>query len=122
MRRLVVVLTAVVALAFAGCASDDKGSDSSAGDAPAAAGKTVKLEAVEFTFTPTEIALDPGASTLEVTNSDKVKHNITIADLDVDVDLDGGAVEKVPVDAKAGTYEFHCEYHPDQMKGTITVG
>jgi len=22
---------------------------------------------------------------------------------------------------KAGSYQYHCEYHPDQMKGTITV-
>lgn len=120
MRRLIRLSIATLAVvALAGCASDDKGSD--AQDVGAASGTTVKLEAVQFSFTPTELELDAGTSKLQVTNSDKVKHNITVDGLDVDRDVDGGSSIEVSVDAKAGTYPFHCEYHPDQMKGTITV-
>ncbi len=42
------------------------------------------------------------------------------ADLDEDVD----AGDSVTIDlggVEAGTYDFLCEYHPDQMTGTLEV-
>lgn len=123
MRRFTAVLAITLASAMfvAGCGSDGKSSAGSADASSAGSGKTVKVEADDFAFKPTDIELDPGSATLEVQNAGQVEHNITVEGLDVNKDLEAGETTKVAVDAKAGTYEFHCKYHPTQMKGTITV-
>ncbi len=118
MRRLTAAVAATLAVAtfVAGCGTDNKSSASGGG-------RTVKLEADDVYFKPTDIKLDAGkATTLEVENEGKVEHNITIEGLEVDKDLEAGKTTTVSVTPKAGTYQFHCEYHPTQMKGTITVG
>jgi plastocyanin len=39
----------------------------------------------------------------------------------VNKDVEGGKTIRVKATLKAGTYAFHCKYHPDAMKGTIVV-
>lgn len=120
MRRAPVMFAvALVVVAGAGCGSSGK--NNTAGSA--SAGKTVKIEADDFYFKPTDLKLTASTqSSLEIENEGKVEHNITIEGLGVDQDLEAGKTTHVSVPAKAGTYKFHCEYHPDKMKGTITVG
>ncbi len=90
--------------------------------APAASGPTTTITAKDFSFTPTAVQLTAGSNTLKVTNSGSAKHNLTVEGLKVNKDLPPGATQTVSVTAKPGTYKFHCEYHPTQMTGTITVG
>ncbi len=109
--------------ASGGSAYSQTGSGSgSTTSAPAASGPTTTITAKDFAFTPTAIQLTAGGNTLKVTNSDSAKHNLTIEGLKVNKDLPPGATQTVSLTAKAGTYPFHCAYHPTQMKGTITVG
>lgn len=118
MRRLTAAIAAtlVVATFVTGCGSSTKNTASGGSG-------TVKLEADDFYFKPTDVKLDAGkATTLEVENEGKVEHNLTIEGLKVDKDLEAGKTTKISLTSKAGTYTFHCEYHPSQMKGTITVG
>ena len=82
------------------------------------------MTAKDYSFTPTTIDLTAGKTvTISATNDGAAKHNLTIKGLKVNVELPPGSTKTATVKgAKAGTYEFHCEYHPTQMKGTITVG
>ena len=120
-RRL--ALAAVAALLVGGgaaCGSDDD--DEAAEDEPAVAdATTVALEAADISFTPTELELEAGETVIELENTGQLLHNLTIEDLEVDEDVEGGRSIEVPVTAEAGTYTFVCKYHADQMTGTITV-
>lgn len=121
----VVSIVAVGVLAGCGSSSGSKsgyGSTTKDTTAPAASGPTTNITAKDFSFTPTAIQLASGGNTLKVTNSGSAKHNLTVEGLKVNQDLPPGETQTVSVTAKPGTYKFHCEYHPTQMTGTITVG
>jgi plastocyanin len=108
---------AIVAAAgalLAGCGSSSK-SDSSSG------GPTVDLTAANISFDRTQIDVKAGAVTFVVKNNDKIEHNLTVDNGGVNKDVEGGRTVSAKATLKAGTYQFHCEYHPAQMKGTIVV-
>jgi plastocyanin len=115
MRRLTAATMGLLAAAavLTGCGSKSSGS---------ASGNATTLTAANISFSPTDIQLKSGKAEITVKNTDGVKHNLTIADLKVNKDLAPGATAKATFTAKPGTYQFHCEYHPSQMKGTVTVG
>ena len=126
MRRILLALGAVVALAAAGCggsnsSSTSSGSSSSASTAAASSsggGVAVKLA---------NIAFDPKAVTVKVgqkvtwTNDDSTDHNVT-ADSGADFKSDnfgkGGTFSFTPT--KAGTIKYECTIHPG-MVATLTV-
>lgn len=127
MRRPALLAAAVLlaGLGLAACGSDDNGGtigEGGGGDATTA--KQVTLTAKDTSYDQTSIQLVAGEDIQFVlTNQDTFEHNITVEDLEVHVDAEGGKTAKGDVvrSVKAGTYEYHCEYHPDRMKGTITV-
>jgi plastocyanin len=133
-RRIVVVIAALAAVGvLAGCGSSSSSGSGSSGaygktsnstSAPAATGTVADtFTARDFSYSPTSVQLTAGkAVTLKAVNDGAAKHNLTVKGLKVNVDLSPGSTKTVTVTPKAGTYEFHCEYHPTQMKGTITVG
>lgn len=130
------LLVAGGVLALAACGSSG-GSSSSGGGAygggggsssttaakaaAAKGGPVTDLTAKDFSFTPTAPNLAADGATIRVTNSGSVEHNLTVEGLKVDQDLPPGKAFDINVNAKPGTYQFHCEYHPTTMKGTITV-
>jgi plastocyanin len=117
MRRALSIL-AVIAItpALLGACS------SSGSSGKASGGKTVSLTAKDFSFTPSAVSVKQGKVTFSLKNSGSVEHNLSIEDLKVDKDVEAGETGSVTVDAKPGTFAFHCEYHPTKMKGTITIG
>jgi plastocyanin len=123
MRRILLGLCAVLALAAAGCGgSDDGGSTSSApastSSSSSGGGVAIKMQ---------NIAFDPKAVTVKVgqkitwTNDDTTDHNVT-ADSGADFKSDdfgkGATFEFTP--DKAGTIKYECTIHPG-MTATITV-
>ena len=112
MRTSVVAAFAVACgLVVGGC-----GSDSSGGGTP------VEITAMNTSFSMTDIKLPAGQKvTFTLKNADQVEHNLTIEGLKVNKDVEGGKSGSATVTPKAGTYPFHCEYHPDKMKGVVTV-
>ena len=137
---LIGVLAGVLALTAAGCGGGDDnegGSASATTAAPettAAASETtaaagggteneIKLVAQGFKFDKTSLDLKAGSSyTVEVTNGDSAEHSFTFEAASVDQDVEGNEDATVTFTAPAaGSYEFHCKYHPTAMKGTITV-
>jgi len=133
------VLVGVLALTAAGCGGDDNGGGANAGATSAAPGTTgatettaaaggggeneLKLTAKGIKFDTTSFDLTSGSSyTMEVTNQDSVEHSFTFPKGGADQDVEGGEDAKVTFTAPAaGSYEFHCKYHPSAMKGIITV-
>lgn len=140
MRRFLIVpavVFAVAALAACGSSSGSKsggssggspyggGSSSSGSSTSSASGGTgtpVALGAKDFSFSPTSLSIPAGGATIKITNTGSVEHNLTIEGTKVSKDAEAGGSATATVDLTAGTYSFHCKYHPTQMKGTITVG
>jgi plastocyanin len=90
---------------------------SSAGGTGAPAGSTVEIS--NFTFSAPPAA--PGA-TVTVANRDGVPHTVSADDSSFDSgNVDAGATGAFVAPSAPGTYQFHCEIHP-QMNGTLTVG
>jgi plastocyanin len=134
---LIGVLAGVLALTAAGCGGgDDNGGGSAsattaapaataAPETTAAAGgdNEIKLAASGFKFDKTSLDLKSGSSyTVEVTNGDSAEHSFTFEAASVDQDVEGNEDATVTFTAPAaGSYEFHCKYHPATMKGTVTV-
>jgi plastocyanin len=136
-RRLVIVpalVLAAAALAACGSSSSSSGSGgspygggsskktSSTSAAVGGSGASIPLGAKDFAFTPTALTVPAGGGTVKFTNTGSVEHNFTIDGQSVSKDAEAGGSATVKVDLPAGSYKFHCKYHPTQMTGTLTVG
>jgi plastocyanin len=132
---LIGVLAGVLALTAAGCGGGDNGGGdaSAATAAPAAPESTaaaggggeseIQLVTEGFKFDKASLDLKAGSSyKVEVTNKDSAEHSFTFDAANVDQDVEAGEDATATFTAPAaGDYEFHCKYHPAQMKGTVTV-
>lgn len=118
LRRVSIVL-ALTAVASLGAACGDDEGDSGA------QAQSTTVQAFDFYFEPTSLQFEPGAEvTLTLENVGEVAHSITIPDLDFEADAGGGdTVENtVTMPDEAGTFDFYCKYHPDDMTGTLSLG
>jgi plastocyanin len=127
-RRIhaVTALALALVLPLAGCGGgdDDDGGDSAASEQEQErpSGPTTDITARDFAFDPSEVTLEAGREvTIVLTNEDDAEHNITVEDLDVDEDAEGGQTGQATITPDAGSFDFQCKYHPNQMTGTITV-
>jgi plastocyanin len=125
------VLVGVLALVAAGCGGDDEGGGSASATTPApettAAGgggeNELKLVASGTAWDTDSLDMTAGAQvSVEVTNEDSFEHNFTFAEAGADQDVEGGEDATATFTAPAaGSYEFFCKYHPQAMRGTVTV-
>ena len=139
MKKLLILLTACLALgltlAACGDDNDDNGGGSSAGtttteqtDTTAAekpsggGGGTATVDIKDIQFNPKDITVKAG-TTVTWTNSDSIAHTVTKEDgpgADFDSgNVDGGATFEQTFD-EPGTVNYVCTIHPGQ-DGTITV-
>src|ERR1700687_5022798 len=81
----------------------------------------ITVTAVDFSLSPATITASAG-QLINVTfkNNGSVTHSFTVGSTDVGV-IAGGASGSGNFSAAAMTVEFHCKFHPTQMKGTITI-
>ncbi|MBA2608710.1 MAG: cupredoxin domain-containing protein [Actinobacteria bacterium] len=122
-RRVFTTAAALVFSAglFAACGGGGGNSDTASGDT-ASSGTALTVNATDFKFDPTTLTAKAGeAVTFTIKNDGKVTHNLTIEDLKVDQDVKDGKTASQTVTPKAGSFEYHCNYHPASMKGTLTV-
>jgi len=90
-----------------------------------AVSQNLSVEAFDFYFDPTALAVDVGAEvTVELTNGGSVSHSWTATDLDVETEAQSGQESSVTFTApnEPGSYDFFCKFHPDEMQGTISIG
>ncbi|HEX2295417.1 MAG TPA: cupredoxin domain-containing protein [Actinomycetota bacterium] len=80
----------------------------------------VELVAKGIEFEQTTLEASGGEISVFVDNQDQTLHTFTIEDV-VDLDVPGGKSARVTFEADPGEYEFFCEPHKDDMKGTLTV-
>jgi plastocyanin len=106
-------LTTLLLLPAAACAG------TASSDAAPVAAVNVDLPR-SYLFSPASISVKAG-TTVKWRNSDQFTHSVRLLD-------DGAMVgtmkpgEAVSFTfAKAGTYRYDCSFHPQNMKGTVTV-
>jgi plastocyanin len=125
----VLVLLVVVGLVSAGCSkkkdTTTAASESGGGTITIAgqsandhgektvSGGSLDVELDDFYFNPTTIKGPAGSQvTLNLKNESGTKHNFTLADQNVNQDLDPHQDVTVTVTMPAsGSLQFHCEYH-----------
>ncbi len=113
--RLVLVATAIiaVALALAACAPP---SGQSQGGSTSSGGKTITLQ--NIAFNPPTLTVKAG-DTVTFKNADNVPHHIVVGTDDLGQQAQGESKTwKAPKD---GVYMMKCVIHPS-MQGQITVG
>lgn len=75
-------------------------------------GPSAKIDAGDFFFAPTcTTDAVPGAVTLTVHNSGQALHNVTIADQNIDQDVQAGQTITVQVNVGAAPVQYFCKYH-----------
>ena len=128
MRRILLALCAVVALAAAGCGSSKSGSTSSGSSSsgststPAAASSSggVAIKMQNIAFSPKDVTVKVGQK-VTWTNDDSVDHNVTSQSGETIKSQNfgnGAAFSFTPT--KAGKISYVCTIHPG-MTATLTV-
>lgn len=120
LNRRCLALAATILLVAAPACGEEGGSD-----AGSSITQTVEVEAFDYYFEPTALAVELNADvTIQFTNNGGVTHSFTAPDLDLEVEAGNGeeATVTFTVPNQAGSYDFFCRYHPDEMTGTISVG
>src|SRR5262245_32409699 len=105
MRRIAGLGAVVVlALVMVGCGGDD---DDDGGASASSSGPTVTVTAQNTTFSPTTLSGKDGDKvTFELVNKDDIEHNLTIEDLKVKKDVDGGETGKPSATQQAGPHTY----------------
>ena len=135
MRKLGLAIPALVAIAVAGCGSDNNDNSGSKSSTPAAPSKPAATNAVnvketEFKLTPADPKVKKGTVTFNVTNAGNVTHSLEVegpgGEKRLPKELQPGESGTIKVDlSKDGKYEWYCpvDNHKQMgMKGEITVG
>ena len=142
---LLVALAVTFVGAFAAVGDDDDGGEPAVsatpgGETPAPTGDgngggNIAVSMGDNFFYPNEITLDAGASVMfDITNDGTAIHNMRIAGPDGKYStsddavsdpqlVTGGGIATLDWEAPgdAGEIIFQCDFHPTDMKGTITV-
>jgi plastocyanin len=111
---MALVLVAIAATGIA-CGSEDTGGTSG----------EIEVVATDLQFDTNELEIEPGSSAeVTLTNDGEAEHSFSVEELDLEVEAEGGETATGTLEApdEDVTYEFFCEYHPDQMRGTLIVG
>lgn len=81
----------------------------------------IELVTKDLEFQDTSLQAEGGQVSVFVRNEDATLHTFTIEELGVDLDVPASKSARVTFDAEPGEYEFICEPHKEDMKGTLTV-
>ena len=125
MRRIALLVCALVALGVAGCGGGGGGGSTSSGStstpAASSSGGGVAIKMHNNAFDPKAVTVKVGQK-ITWTNDDSTDHNVTAnsgADFKSDDFGKGGTFSFTPT--KAGTITYECTLHPNMKGATITV-
>jgi plastocyanin len=112
MARFAITIAAVALLGVA-CGGDDGGNGGDGGET------TDSLTMVDNEFQPSSFTA--ASTTLTLTNDGQALHSFTLAEGDIDQDVQAGEDASVDLSGlDAGGYDFICKYHPE-MTGSLTI-
>ena len=98
-----------------------KASQTTSASGGAAQPQALTVTAVDFSLSPATITASAGqVINVSFKNDGSATHSFTVGTTDV-TQAAGGASGSGSFTASATTVEFHCKFHPTQMKGTITI-
>jgi plastocyanin len=118
MIRMLALAAVGPLLLLAACSSSDDNATTTGG---AAQPQAITVTAVDFSLSPATITASAGqVINVSFKNNGTVTHSFTVGTTDVAV-AGGGSSSSGSFTASAQTVEFHCKYHPTQLKGTITI-
>jgi plastocyanin len=113
---------------LAACGGDDNATTTFKATPTVAPVGTSPVSGLDLTITAADFSLSPATITasagqvINITfkNTGAAEHNFTVSTKDV-TDAVAGDAKTGTFTASATTMEFHCKYHPTQMKGIITI-
>lgn len=119
-----VALALIGSLFLLGACGDDGGESSNGGGGESSSTGAIELTAANISYDQDSIDVEPGSEVeVTLTNEDDTEHTFSIEDPAVEIEAEGGESASGTFTApEEGSVEFFCEYHPDQMRGEITVG
>ena len=118
LRNSALLVSAVLLLA-PGCVFQDEDDD------PELRQATAGVEAFDFYFEPTTIILDAETeATITLTNSGSAAHSFSVPDLDIEIEVEGAESGDTTfvTPSEPGAYEFFCKFHPEEMRGSLSIG
>ena len=90
------------------------------------AAEAVEVVSFDIYFEPEELSIPADTDVIVSRRNDgAARHNVSIDELGIDVDIAPGATEEVVINAPAGEYEYYCNvpgHKQAGMVGTLTVG
>jgi plastocyanin len=114
-RSFILIVVALLALGLAACSSSSKKSDAGTGST---SGDTITIK--NFSFATATVK---AGSTVTVKNEDSTAHTVT-SDTAGQFDagtIDPGQSATFTAPSTPGSYPYHCNIHPTQMRSTLTV-
>jgi uncharacterized cupredoxin-like copper-binding protein len=119
MIRMLALAAVGPLLLLAACSSSGDNATTTTGGA--AQPQALTVTAVDFSLSPATITA-PAGQVINVSfkNNGSTQHSFTVGTTDV-AQAAAGASSSGSFTASAQTVEFHCKFHPTQMKGTITI-
>jgi cytochrome c oxidase subunit 2 len=123
LKRIILVATVGSLFLLGACGDDEAGSEDT-GSGDSSASQSIELTASNFSYDKDSFEVEPGSEVeVTLTNEDDTEHTFSIEDPEVEVEAEGGESASGTFTApEEGSVEFFCEYHPDQMRGEVTVG
>ena len=116
-KHLIVLFVLSVALVAGACGEED--TDSGAQE------QSLEVEAFDNYYESETLLIEPGAEvTLSFSNGGGVVHSVTVPDLDFELEAQSGDTAESTFTApdEPGSLDFYCKFHPDEMKGVISIG
>lgn len=129
-RRLVIALVALSALASCGAGSTTAAVGNTGSSSGASASQTVEFRETEYTLAPDKLTLKPGTYTIKVQNVGQFPHDVHIAASADGTEVGGSTVATAgqtvsfTVTLKPGQYTVWCAVDAHRslgMQGTLTV-
>lgn len=123
--RRVLALGAVLAVGAAAC-GDTTAPESAEPDEPASSTATIVADDIAFDTTELDATVGDALTITYDNREDGIAHNLHVegtAGGDAKTDIEEGpTTQTIDVSfAEAGEFEYFCDVHPQQMRGTITV-
>jgi glucose/arabinose dehydrogenase/plastocyanin len=88
-------------------------------------GDEVTVESVDIDFNPNEFTIPANTDvTVHLPNNGAVRHNFSVEELGINVDIPPGEEQTITINAPAGEYTYYCDvpgHRQAGMVGTMTV-